>query len=609
MATKSKASQTAVWIIILMLIVGLAGFGATNFSHSVDSIGKVGDRDIGAQRYYSALQNRLSQLERQFGTRLPFAQAQQLGLDQAVLQELVATVAVEAEAQSVGLSVGDMAVRDEILTIPAFQGLDGSFNREAYRDTLQRNNMNEERFEDDLRAELSRTLLQGAVAGGVTPSDTYTTTLMDYAGERRSFAWAVLGEDDLPNPLVEPTEEQVRAYFDGNPDDFMLPETRATTYVWLTPDMIQEEIEVPEDQIRALYEERIDDYVRPERRLVERLILGDAAADAKARLDAGDVTFEALVAERELDLADVDMGDVTQESLGDAGAAVFATDGPGIVGPVDSPFGAALYRVNAILAPQETSFEAVRDTLRAELALELAQDDIVNQIDEIDDLLAGGASLEDLAQETALVLGQIDWSAETVGGIADAPAFRDAVRAAAVGDFPELVTMANGGLFALRLNEVIAPRVDSFENAQARATDATRAAALAEALEAHAETLAAELRLGQTPENLVLTQEENRLRTDFIDGTPAGFMIDLFEMDKDEVRVLSDGAAYLIQLADIAPRDPENTDITSQGDRLRAATAASLAQDVYDAYATAVEGAAGIALNQVALNALHAQIH
>ena len=152
---------------------------------------------------------------------------------------------------------------------------------------------------------------------------------------------------------------------------------------------------VDEAELKKTYQDKINDYVVPEKRLVERLAFAtdaDAAA-AKARLDAGE-TFEALVAERQLTLEDVDMGDVSKSDLGAAGDAVFALTEPGVVGPLPSDIGPALFRMNAILAAQETPFESVRDDLAVEVQLAAARAAITAKVEAVDDLLAGGATLE-----------------------------------------------------------------------------------------------------------------------------------------------------------------------------------------------------------------------
>ncbi|EYD77901.1 Peptidyl-prolyl cis-trans isomerase ppiD [Rubellimicrobium mesophilum DSM 19309] len=110
--------------------------------------------------------------------------------------------------------------------------------------------------------------------------------------------------------LPQPTEEELRAYYDAHPDQFTAPEVRQVSYAWLTPEMIQGKMTVDDQEVRALYDERIGQFVQEERRLVERLVYPseEEAQAAKARLDSGAASFEDLVAERGLQLSDIDLG-------------------------------------------------------------------------------------------------------------------------------------------------------------------------------------------------------------------------------------------------------------------------------------------------------------
>ena len=85
MAKRSSISKTAVWILMGLLILGLGGFGAVNLSGNLRSIGTVGDKSISVDAYARQLQNEIRAIERQSGQPLPFARAQEIGLDRAVL--------------------------------------------------------------------------------------------------------------------------------------------------------------------------------------------------------------------------------------------------------------------------------------------------------------------------------------------------------------------------------------------------------------------------------------------------------------------------------------------------------------------------------------------
>jgi peptidyl-prolyl cis-trans isomerase D len=195
----------------------------------------------------------------------------------------------------------------------AFQGTAGTFDRDAYRFTLERNNLTEAQFEQGIREDIARSVLQGAIVGGFLDPKPLTDTLTAYAGERRGFSLLELAAADLPTPVADPTDADLQSFYDANIAQFTRPEAKRITYIALIPETLAPTMEVDEAALKALYDERIDEFMIPEKRLVERLAFptdADAAA-AKARLDAGEITFDALVAERGLKLADIDLGDVS----------------------------------------------------------------------------------------------------------------------------------------------------------------------------------------------------------------------------------------------------------------------------------------------------------
>lgn len=609
--TKGKASKAAVWVIVLLLIVGLAGFGATSFGGNVRNIGKVGDTPIDVNRYARELQSEISRFSQQLGQNMSMAQAQQFGIDRAVLQRIVSTVALENEATDLGLSVGDAQVRNQVVTIPAFQGIDGTFDREGYRFALERSGLSETEFENNLRAEMARTLIQGAVSAGVAAPPAYTDAILNFVAERRNFEYAVVGVDMLDTDLPEPTEADLQAYYAANEADFMLPETRKITYAWLSPETIVDQIEVDEAALEQMYQDRIDEYVTPERRLVERLIFADAAtaAAARAALDAGETEFEDLVAERDLTLTDVDMGDVTKVSLGAAGDAVFALTEPGLAGPVETNLGPAIFRMNGILGAQETPFAEAREGLLDEYAMDNARRDVADRIENVDDLLAGGATLEDLAAETDMTLGTLDWTTNSDDGISAFAAFRQAASTTETGDFPEVIELEDGGIFALRVDEVIAPRPEPFEDARARVEGGWTAETTAKALAEQARVLGNRLSGGEDAATLGLTMipETDITRESFIPDVPTDFVGTVFNMNENEVQIVAGPtAAYIVRLDGIAPPDLEDADIAARAEAFSTATAGAIGSDLLAAYSAAVEAGSGISLDQAAINAVHA---
>ncbi|MEE4189718.1 MAG: peptidyl-prolyl cis-trans isomerase [Roseobacter sp.] len=608
MAKGSTISKTAIWILLGLLIIGLAGFGADNLSGSVRTIGSAGDKPISVDDYARQLQQEIRAVEQSQGQALPFAQAQQIGLDRAVLQRLVTTRSLDHETAELGLSIGDAQLRDRLLQIDAFRGIDGNFDREGYRFALEQAGLSETQFETQLREEVARTIVQGAVLGGIAMPNTYVDTLVNYVGEQRSFTWSVLDATSLTEPLPQPDAATLRAHYDENIARFSLPETKQITYAWLSPDALLDQVEVDEAALRQAFEDRASEFNQPELRLVERLaFLDEASAQTAAEAMANGTTFEELVEQRGLTLGDVDLGDVAEVTLGAAGAGVFAADVGAVVGPLPSTLGPALFRVNAVLAEQITPFEEAVDIIRPQLANDRAIRLVEAQAESLDDLLAAGATLEELAAESDMVLGQIDWTRDSADGIAAYEDFRAAAADVGPEDFPQIDRLDDGGLFALRLNEVLPPRPAPFDTVREDVVADWENAETTRQLLAQVTPQAEALSGGQSFADLGLDAiaEENLLRSDFVPRTPPGFLNEVFEMNTGEARVVeSEGAVILVRLDSITP-PADDGEAASLRVQLSQQAAQQLARDLFDAYAADVMRRADPQINQQALQAVH----
>ncbi|MCR8547200.1 SurA N-terminal domain-containing protein [Salipiger sp. P9] len=607
---KSGITKYIVWGILIASFLGFGAFGTVNFSGGVGSIGSVGNTDISTNDYARALQNELRAIEAQTGQPMTLEQARQLGLTDQVLAQVVTNAALDDEAARIGLSVGDARVAEELRNVSAFQGPDGSFDRSAYTYALQNAGMKEAEFEAGLRRDSARSMLQAAVISGTTLPDTYVTTLLDYAGQTRGFTWAALGRDTLTTGLPVPSEEELLAWYEANLDRFTLPETKVITFAWLTPDMIVDTVEVDEAALRDAYAEREAEFNMPERRLTERLVFGNEAEaqDGMERIAAGTADFETLVAERGLELSDTDMGDLSRAELGAAGEAVFAAAVGDVVGPAYSPLGPALYRVNGVLAAQQTSFEEAIPDLRDALVLDRARRVIEGMAQSLDDELAGGATLEDLANETDMELGQIDWTQTSDLGIAGYDSFREAAQAVTENDYPAIEDLGDGGIFALRLDELRAPAPQPFEEVRGQVEALWEQDQATEALVAQAQDLATRIAGGEGFDDAGLNAntESGLTRDARVEGLPASVLEAVFALEPGEARALpGNGEALVVRLDSVTPVDMDSDQVQALSGMLRDQAANSVANDLFRALNADIQSRAGISIDQAAVNAVH----
>ncbi|MCQ0970368.1 SurA N-terminal domain-containing protein [Paracoccus sp. TK19116] len=646
---RTHGKSAIVWILLGLLILGLGGFGVTNFAGGSAAVGSVGDTEITADDYARGLRSDLAAASQQAGQQITMEQARAAGLMQQVQARLFTVATLEEEANRLGISVGDAQVASTISGAPAFQGPTGQFDRNAYASLLRREGLSEGEFEHDVRMDEARLILQRAVTGGVNVPDPVVNQAAGWLLETRDIRWREVTEDELTTEIEPPSDETLAAWHQANIERFTAPEIRKITYVWLTPDMLAGEVELDEAALREAYEARRSEFQQPERRMVGRLVFPSAedAEAAKARIESGDAPFEAIVMERGLTLDDVDLGEVTEADLGAAGEAVFALEGPGVVGPIDTDLGPALFSMNAILDPVDVSFEDAQEELRSEVAAARAVRVIDDRSSEFEDLLASGASLEDVAEETPMELGEVDWTPETRGeggSILGYETFREQAAAVSEDDFAQLYQLDDGGIFALRLNEIVPPTPKPLEEVRTeveadwRANEVHRLlmeAAEQEKLQLDAETVAAGAEPQQpapapeAPANADNTETsdsaaaedneatspafnevQNLSRDGWIEEATPDLLTAAFALDEVGETAVVDATdrVFLVTLDAINDADLGSEQATEVLDAVRNQQQQSLQSDIFDYYTRAAQTRAGIRLNQNVINSVNAQV-
>jgi peptidyl-prolyl cis-trans isomerase D len=480
-ASKSLVMKIILSLLALTFVVFFGNsFVGSGGSGGAGSIVEVGDVSYNAY-----------DINRAFGDRIQRAQANpnlagmtqqqaiQLGLLDQTISELVTRTLFDLGAQGLGITASDADASALVRQVPQFQNSAGRFDRIQFESYLRNAGLSEQQYISQLRADLVRNQLLGTLAFGVKTPTFLIDRFYQYNAERRIAELATIPSANVP-AIAAPDDAQLAAYLDANKARFETPEYRTGLLVSLTVEDFAREIGVPDADIAAAYQANAARYVEPERRHVVSALFADKTAADKAadRMRAGE-DFVTVV--KDVTGSDpADLGLVTREGtlVDEIGAATFAAAEPGLVGPFESPFGWNLARVSDITPRVEKTLADVRDEIARDIAVTRARERIFDVLESFEDALAGGASLEDAAKETGIVsrtVGPVSRDGFAPG--ADAANNPDPQMLANLfstdeGRTSAVVERNNGGFFAVRVNQIDAPRVPPLAEIRDKVTTA-----------------------------------------------------------------------------------------------------------------------------------------
>ncbi|MCS6855734.1 MAG: peptidylprolyl isomerase, partial [Elioraea sp.] len=566
-AIRNSLNSWIVKALFLVLIASFAVWGIGDFVRGTPaerSVARVGDARVSLAEATEAYQRELAQLRRSLGGQFEPTGPVRQAIAEAALGRLLALRALDLEVERIGVVVPDEALREAVFSAEVFRGADGRFSRLQFQAFLRNQGLTERRFLELLRGDLARGQVVGSVRVGALAPEALAAALFAYRNEIRVADLVELPFVASPAP-VEPTEEQLRRHYDNNPDLFTAPEFRAVTFILLAVDDLAREIEIPEPQLRTAYEERRGAFSSPERRVIAQVVVRDETrARAIAEAWAAGAAMANIVSEAEAagGTAGV-LGRLAREELPlpALAEAAFALPAGGVSEPIRSPFGWHVVRVEEIEPATERSFDEARHELQAALARERAAEVIYARANRVEDSLAAGMPLEQVARAHGLRLLSFAAIDATGRGPEGEPLDLDGLPGEALagafeagpGAIPRLTEARDGTFYALRLDGITPPALRPFEAVVAEVRASWERDQRRRAMEEEAALLLAQVREGATLEEAARRRGWTPRRTPPFrrDGSEAGapppqMAQALFALARGEATMIETASGFLV---------------------------------------------------------------
>jgi peptidyl-prolyl cis-trans isomerase D len=404
-ALRNGAKGWVAKVLLGLLVASFAVWGITDVFKGFQNadLVEVGGKGISSESFRVDLNRTIQQFGQQSGQSVSLEDARKLGIDKQVLDRMIAQAALDAQANTLGIAMGDKAVATVVQKEPAFQNGDGKFDVARFRNILQQNGMTEQGYIATTKAEMQRRAITELAGSNVALPRTLLDALSRYRDESRDGRYVsfFVTEADVPAP----TDDELKKQYEATPTAYTAPEYRSVVLLKIDPSDLATKIQVSDQELSDLYNTAKDEYFEPEKRDVLQLSFPNVAAaeKAKTRLDAGE-DFIKLAAELGQKTNDITFnaklrGDFLDERIGEA--AFTLAEGK-VSAPVAGSLNTALLKVVKINTARQPTLVDLKTELTKRLQLQKAQEEIQSVYDAVEDARAQQTKFEDIGAKAGI---------------------------------------------------------------------------------------------------------------------------------------------------------------------------------------------------------------
>lgn len=383
-----------------MVFMDIGGFFSGGGVSRTD-VARVGREKISLPAFDRNVQRTLGQIG------ISSAEAYKAGyIDQILSSEIQARLMSRA-AQDTGISVGERRIAEQIRTLLGPMVGPGQNPKQILNQILMNQGMSETELARSIGQEITIDVLNKTVAGGfaqVSPS--IVRDLYAFENETRDISFIAYPESEVKSSTT-PDDAQLKQVYEATKEIYATPEFRTLQLVTLDSSALEKTIAIDDQEIRNAYDDSIDLYTEKEQRTLDQALFEkeeDAKAVAeKTKIGGGLKTAVKAVTGRDTDY----LGEKAFET--DAIPAEIKTQAVAAkagdtIGPVKTAIGWQVIVAKDITPAKIKPFESVKKDIHDELLNNKIIDQQYALSGEIEDMLAGGATLDEIKSQPGVTV-------------------------------------------------------------------------------------------------------------------------------------------------------------------------------------------------------------
>ena len=483
-------------LILSFAVWGVSGIALTNNNQPLAVVGDIELTRTDYQRLFPVVVNEWSQRLR---TRLNSQQIRTFEIPSQVKYRLINQAAVDNHAKDLQLGISDAAITEAIKNDPQLKDEAGRFNKVLLKEILRSQRMSDDQYFHEQRVAAQRTQITSLFTQKKLVSDVLINALYHYREDKLKVAYFSV-PDSAAAKVPAPSDADLQDLYNKTKATYRAPEYRKLALYVLSKDALAKNVAVTDEQLQALYKARSKRFITPEKRSYLQILFDDKekASAAKAALAKGE-QFEDVAKKFGQNGKATPIGPVPLDGMADKvlGKAVFALKKDAVSDVVEGTFARTLVKLTAITPKVEKKLSDVRDDLTKVLQERAARVELKKVYDKVEDIRAGGVTIQELAKElgqSAVIIEAVDAKSAGLDGkpAANLPPtakLASAVFAAEIGDDTLPVRHQDGGYVWFDVLEVIQPRLKPFSEVK----EAVKAAWIAQEKQRLAADAAAQL--------------------------------------------------------------------------------------------------------------------
>jgi peptidyl-prolyl cis-trans isomerase D len=379
---RDRATGLFAYIILFLISVPFALWGIQSYftPGGQSLVAEVNGEEIAVRTFQNSYQQQRQRLTEMFGGKLPEGLMSEELLKSQTLNLLLRDTLIRQEVAAAGYYIGDEQLAREIRQLEVFQN-NGKFDPVLYQRLLDRQRLSKAGFEQQMRASLIQDQFRQGIVRSSLEIDQQYEDYKRLFNQLRDFDYITLAADSFRESAM-PDEAAIKAYYDNNLSQFMSQDRVRAAYVVLSMDEVAAGVPVSEEEVRQYYDEQPELFRTVESRVLSHILIKTGPGrDQAAAIDmAQSIADRIKSGESFADIAKIasedrfsaekggKLGELAPGEMGDQFDQVAFSLAPGEVSnPVVTERGVELIRADEVTASRQKSFEEAKTQILNEL--------------------------------------------------------------------------------------------------------------------------------------------------------------------------------------------------------------------------------------------------